>query len=236
MTLTVQKLTHYFNHPDDYLYKNVSLKFDPATLYAIVGESGSGKTTFVSFLAGLDSPVSGVISYNGKDIRKIGLTKYRNQDVTVVFQAYNLMNYMTALENVVSALSITKSKHAGNQQYAIDLLASVGIEGELATKNVQKLSGGQQQRVAIARALAVDAPIVVADEPTGNLDEQNTKEITEIFQRVAHQSKKTVIMITHDQKVADMADVKITLENRQFTVKNSPDKVSDDKPPAVLIN
>ncbi|MFT8325156.1 ABC transporter ATP-binding protein [Oenococcus sicerae] len=226
MTLTVQKLTHYFNHPDDYLYKDVSLKFEAAKLYAIVGESGSGKTTFVGFLAGLDSPVSGTINFYGKDIKKIGLTKYRNQDVTIIFQAYNLITYMSALENVMSALSITQSKHAGDKKYATGLLASVGIEGELTTKNVQKLSGGQQQRVAIIRALAVDAPIIVADEPTGNLDSENTKEITQIFQKVAHESKKTVIVITHDQKVASMADVGITLDDRKFTVKDVKRKAS----------
>ncbi|OIK57633.1 ABC transporter [Oenococcus oeni] len=226
MTLAVQKLTHYFNHPDDYLYKDVSLKFESSKFYAIVGESGSGKTTFVSFLAGLDSPAAGTINFNGKDIRKIGLTKYRNQDVTIIFQAYNLMTYMSALENVMSALSITNSKHAGDKQYATDLLASVGIDGDLINKNVQKLSGGQQQRVAIIRALAVDAPVVVADEPTGNLDSQNTKEITQIFKKVAHDSKKTVIVITHDQKVASMADVKIVLDDRKFTVKKPRKRVS----------
>ncbi|WP_143875638.1 ATP-binding cassette domain-containing protein, partial [Oenococcus oeni] len=113
-----------------------------------------------------------------------------------------------------------------DKQYATDLLASVGIDGDLINKNVQKLSGGQQQRVAIIRALAVDAPVVVADEPTGNLDSQNTKEITQIFKKVAHDSKKTVIVITHDQKVASMADVKIVLDDRKFTVKKPRKRVS----------
>ncbi|MDR0899019.1 MAG: ABC transporter ATP-binding protein [Lactobacillaceae bacterium] len=218
MTLTVKNLTHSFGHPDDALYKDVNMEFKPSTLYSIVGESGSGKTTFLSFIAGLDVPNSGDVEFDGKPIQKIGLVNYRKHDVAIVFQAYNLLNYMTALENVLSALSITESKHKGDKEYALQLLERVGIDKTLATKNVQKLSGGQQQRVAVVRALAVDAPVILADEPTGNLDSETSKGIISLFQEIAHKDDKTVIIVTHDDNVAAAADVKIRLADREFEI------------------
>lgn len=216
--LSVKNLTHQYPHSEAPLYQNVNMDFQPATFYAIVGESGSGKTTLLSFLAGLDTPSSGEILIDNQNISEKGLTTYRQRDVSVVFQSYNLLNYMSALDNVLTALSVTNSKHAGNRDYALEKLAALGITAELAQKNVQQLSGGQQQRVAIARALAVDAPIVLADEPTGNLDEDNTDAVLDILVQLAHKAHKTVIAITHENQVAQRADVQIKLEKRAFTV------------------
>ncbi|API71694.1 MULTISPECIES: ABC transporter ATP-binding protein [Leuconostoc] len=218
MTLAIKDLTHQYNAQEKPLYEHINMSFEPKTLYSIVGQSGSGKTTLLSFLAGLDTPSEGTITLDGEDISKYGLTKYRNQKVAIIFQSYNLLNYMTAAQNVSSALSMTKSKHTGDKDYIYATLEKLGINRTLADKNVQQLSGGQQQRVAIARALAVDAKIVIADEPTGNLDEENTQEVIKIFQELAHEVGKTVILVTHEPNVAQAADVQISLKNRQFTI------------------
>jgi putative ABC transport system ATP-binding protein len=216
--LTVENLSHQYTTDDKPLYEDVNLKFEPGTMYSIVGESGSGKTTLLSFIAGLDTPKVGSIDLNGKSIKSIGLDKYRNRDVSIIFQAYNLMNYMSAFQNVKMALEITRSKNAGDKQYIETSLNKLGLQNELLNKNVQKLSGGQQQRVAVARALAVDAKIILADEPTGNLDAENTKEIISIFKEIAHKEGKTVIIVTHDSKVAKAADVQIKIQNRQVKI------------------
>lgn len=218
-TLTVNQLSHWYTNKEDTLYQDVSLKFDAEKFYAITGESGTGKTTFLSFLGGLDIPKEGNVRFSGKKISDIGLTNYRRKNVSIIFQAFNLIEYMTAEENLMSALAITNSKHRGDRTYALKVLESVGIDSDTAKRNVKKLSGGQQQRVAIARALSVDAPIILADEPTGNLDEKNTKEITSIFVKTAHQEHKTVIVVTHDPLVASMADTVIQLHDRSFSRK-----------------
>lgn len=216
--LTAKNISYWYTTEADALYKDVNLSFDAGKTYAIVGTSGSGKTTFLSLLAGLDQPKAGEILYEGTNIKKMGMTHYRNQAVSIVFQSYNLFNYMSALENVLSALAITKSKHAGDKQYALDMLKKIGLDETQATKNVQRLSGGQQQRVAIVRAMCCDAQLVVADEPTGNLDEANTKETIELFSELAHKQNKCVIIVTHEPDVAKMCDVTIELRNKEFTV------------------
>ncbi|MCT3035425.1 ABC transporter ATP-binding protein [Pediococcus parvulus] len=216
--LTVKNLTHWYGQADKPLYEDVDLSFDSDKVYTIVGASGSGKTTFLSFIAGLDKPQKGDIFLDSINIKKIGATNYRKHKVAIVFQQYNLLNYMSALDNILTALSVTDSEHKGEKQFVLDSLKGVGIEEADAKKNVQKLSGGQQQRVAIIRAMLVDANIVIADEPTGNLDGENSAMIIKLFQDLAHEHHKTVIIVTHDPKIADQGDVKISLENREFVV------------------
>lgn len=218
--LTAKNIGYWYTHEDDALYRNVNLDFEAGKTYAIVGSSGSGKTTFLSLLAGLDTPSEGEILYEGQSLNKICLTNYRNQDVTIVFQSYNLFTYMSALDNVLTALAITKSKHKGDKDYALSMLNQIGLDEGQAQKNVQRLSGGQQQRVAIVRAMCCDAKLVVADEPTGNLDETNTKETIQLFSQLAHDQGKCVIIVTHEPDVAAMCDVQIELKNKQFTVQN----------------
>lgn len=216
MTLEIKHLTHWYTDRDHKLYEDVNLIFESGRFYAIVGESGSGKTTLLSFLAGLDEPREGDILVDGVSIKEIGLTKFRQKYVSTIFQAYNLLNTMTAFQNVQTALAITGSIHAKDKAYILDQLARVGIDEEKAHKNVQRLSGGEQQRVAIVRALLVDAPIVAADEATGNLDHENSQKIVDLFAELAHEFGKTVILITHDRDVASRADEQLLLQNHVF--------------------
>lgn len=214
--LETKDLTYWYNSSNQPLFKDVNLSFEAGKLYAIVGRSGSGKTTFLSLLAGLDKPKAGDIWYQGQPLKKIGLTNYRRHDVSVVFQAYNLFTYMSPLNNLMTAMAITNSQHQGDKQYATDILTRVGIAAEDVNRNVTHLSGGQQQRVAIARTMVCDAPLVVADEPTGNLDEQNTQSIIEQFQQLAHSEGKCVILVTHESDVAAQCDEQIKLANNEF--------------------
>lgn len=216
MTLEIKHLTHWYTDRDHKLYEDVNLTFESGRFYAIVGESGSGKTTLLSLLAGLDEPREGDILVDGVSIKEIGLTKFRQKYVSTIFQAYNLLNTMTAFQNVQTALAITGSIHAKDKAYILDQLARVGIDEEKAHKNVQRLSGGEQQRVAIVRALLVDAPIVAADEATGNLDHENSQKIVDLFAELAHEFGKTVILITHDRDVASRADEQLLLQNHVF--------------------
>jgi putative ABC transport system ATP-binding protein len=180
--------------------KGVNATFQSGKLYAIVGESGSGKTTLISLIAALDRIQSGDIKFDGKSLRKIGETAFRLKYVNIVFQAFNLIKYMTARENVEVALDFT-GHGRGEKERAYELLEHVGIGRDKANRLVQKLSGGEQQRVAIARAMAGNVPIVVADEPTGNLDEKTEERILELFKDLAD-AGKIVIMVTHSGKVA----------------------------------
>ncbi|WP_421000809.1 ABC transporter ATP-binding protein [Carnobacterium maltaromaticum] len=199
------------------LYQHVNLTFEKGVLYSILGSSGSGKTTFLSLLAGLEKPKEGEILYEGTSISKMGLTKFRNQKVSIVFQAYNLLPYMTALQNIVTAMEITRSKETDKKAYALKMLKKVGISEDLANKNVMKLSGGQQQRIAIVRAMCTDTELIVADEPTGNLDEETSRDIIHLFQELAHKENKCIILVTHEKEVANESDVCIQLKNKEFT-------------------
>ena len=178
------------------MLKQVSASFDEGSFYAIVGSSGSGKTTFLSLLAGLDSPDSGQIRYGGETVQKKKLNKYRRNNISLVFQNYNLIDYLTAEENV----------KLGGKRNAGDLLERVGIPSEAWKRNVLQLSGGQQQRVAIARALASEAKVLLADEPTGNLDEETAGGITELLRLTAHEMGKCVIVVTHSRALSEEAD------------------------------
>lgn len=216
MTLRTQNIGYWYtNNPDDYLFKDVNLNFEKGKVYSILGQSGSGKTTFLSLLAGLDSPKAGEISLNDKDITKSGLTNYRKNAVSTIFQAYNLMTYMTARQNVQTALEIS-NKSVDNAKIE-ELFELVGIPKGLIDKPVLQLSGGQQQRVAIVRALATEHDIIIADEPTGNLDEETTQDIVNIFKEIAHQQNKTVIIVTHETAVANETDVIFELKKKRFT-------------------
>ncbi|SDW28915.1 ABC transporter ATP-binding protein [Streptococcus equinus] len=216
MTLHTKNIGYWYtNNPDDYLFKDVNLSFERGKIYAILGQSGSGKTTFLSLLAGLDSPKAGKIYLDDKDINKSGLTNYRKNAVSTIFQAYNLMTYMTARQNVQTALEITNTP-VDNAKID-ELFELVGIPKEMIDKPVLQLSGGQQQRVAIVRALATNHNVIIADEPTGNLDEETTQDIVNIFKDIAHQQNKTVIIVTHETAVAKETDVVFELKKKQFT-------------------
>ncbi|GFH41699.1 ABC transporter ATP-binding protein [Lactococcus hodotermopsidis] len=220
MTLKIENLTYYYTqNADDYLFKDVTETFDEGVMYAILGSSGSGKTTLLSLLAGLDTPKSGTVKFDETDIKKQGLTKYRLNTVSTVFQSFNLLTYMTAFQNVKTAINISGVKYADEKQAIIDIFAKVGLGEELIYKPVKQLSGGQQQRVAIARSLITKSKIIIADEPTGNLDEQTTQDIVKIFQDIAHNENKIVIVVTHENEVAKASDVIYELKDKVFARK-----------------
>lgn len=204
------------------ILKDVSIGFESGTFYSIIGPSGSGKTTALSLAGGLDVPTSGKVLFQDQDIAKIGYTKHRRHNVALVFQNYNLIPYLNALENVVVAMEITNTYKGERKEKALQLLSMVGLTGEDIHRPVTKLSGGQQQRVAIARSLAGDAPIVLADEPTGNLDENSAAEIIQIFQKLAKEMGRCVIVVSHSTRVAKASDAIICFKNNTLQPLNNP--------------
>lgn len=206
-SLVVDQVSYYYNN-NKMILDNLSLEFERGKMYVILGPSGCGKTTLLSLLGGLDVPKSGTILFEGQDIGKEGLEKHRRENVSFVFQNYNLIDYMTPEENV----NLTA------KQDALTILQKLGLSKEECKRNVLKLSGGQQQRVAIARALASDNPIILADEPTGNLDEDTSNEITEIFKQSAREYNRCVIIVSHSTEVAKQADIVYQLNHGKLQV------------------
>ena len=182
--------------------QNVSAELETGKMYAILGPSGSGKTTLLSLLGGLDVPTQGSVLFDGEDIAAKGLEHHRRNHISLIFQSYNLIDYMTPVENVRLTAKLD----------ATPILERLGLEQDEITRNVLKLSGGQQQRVAIARALASDAPVILADEPTGNLDADTAEEITAILKESAHAFGKCVVVVTHSGEVAKQADVVLEIK------------------------
>ena len=183
---------------------NVSLNLRDNEFVAILGPSGSGKTTFLSLLSGLEYPDSGEIIYEGYEIKDIGYSEFRKKYVSIVFQDYNLIRYLSVYENIVTAMRIADRKV--HREEVLGFLKTLGLDEEMAFKKVTRLSGGEQQRVAIARAVAVNSKIILADEPTGNLDHNTSMEIFDLFKRLVKEYDKTVIMVTHNEKLAMMCD------------------------------
>ena len=208
---------YYKSQKDKVILNHISYSFEKGKMYAILGMSGSGKTTLLSLLAGLDVPVEGEICMNGENIMQKGLNRHRKENISLVFQNYNLIDYLTPVENV----------RLGGKQDAMSLLKEVGLDEIQSRRNVMQLSGGQQQRVAIARALASNAPVLLADEPTGNLDEDTANEIISIFSKLAHEKNRCVIMVTHSKELAQKADVILTLKKGEVIV--TEDTVLDEK-------
>ena len=213
--IETKKLNYYYQDGDmqRYILRDVSVSFEKGRFYTIVGESGSGKTTFLSMIAGLDVAKEGQVLFESTDIQTIGLENYRRNKISIVFQNNNLVPYLTAAENVLVAMDITDNVLPADQKaVAYNLLDYIGITREKADRIVSELSGGEQQRIAIARALATNSDVILADEPTGNLDEERESEIIEIFKRLAHENDKAVIVVTHSQEVAEKSDVTYRLK------------------------
>lgn len=192
----------------------INLSFKPGVLYVIYGASGAGKTTLLSLLGGLDKPVEGSISLDGKEYKEIGYSELRKHHVSYIFQDYHLFPYMTPLENVELAMSISKI-HAHTND-AVALLHSLDLDDETIHRPVNQISGGQQQRTAIARALSCQPSYLLADEPTGNLDRENTRRIMEILTEIAHKQNKCVIVVTHSDYVQSCADVQLELADKSL--------------------
>ncbi|MCR1839386.1 ABC transporter ATP-binding protein [Murimonas intestini] len=199
--LELQEITYTYDNKQ-YVLRGINAKMEAGKMYAILGPSGCGKTTLLSLLGGLDSPSNGRVLFDGTDIEQTGLDEHRRKHVSFVFQTYNLIDYMTPQENV--RLIARKPP--------LPYLERLGLTKDEAKRNVLKLSGGQQQRVAIARALASEAPVILADEPTGNLDADTAQDIAEILKESAHEEGKCVVIVTHSNELAEQADAVFSLK------------------------
>ena len=207
--LEIKNLTYSYKDSREKVLANVNESFEEGRFYAIIGKSGSGKSTLLSLLAGLDEPDSGKILFNGENIQEAGYTNHRKNNISLVFQNYNLIDYLSPLENI----------RLVNNQAQQDILLELGLSEHQIKRNVMKLSGGQQQRVAIARALVSSAPVILADEPTGNLDENTASEIIEILKKLAKERNKCVIVVTHSKEVARAADIVFEIKNKKLINK-----------------
>ncbi len=200
---------------DEYVLKNINFEFEKGKIYAIKGRSGSGKTTLLSLISGLEKKYEGKIFYNDKDLSKMDLDNYRSQNVGIVFQSYNLLPQLTAIENIILSMDIGKLNINNKKEKAKELMEKVGLNKNMSNRRILKLSGGEQQRVAIARSLSYNPEIILADEPTGNLDKETEDEILSIFTELAHKENKCVIIVTHSQNVCDKADKIYELNNNK---------------------
>ena len=206
--LSIQNASYQYSDAtsDEYAIKDINFEFEKGKIYAIRGRSGSGKTTLLSLISGLERCTEGKIIFDGKDLKNINLDTYRNSEIGIVFQSYNLLPYMTASENNILSMDASGRKIENKKQKAIELMESVGLKESYADRRVLRLSGGEQQRVAIARSLSYNPKMIVADEPTGNLDKQTESEILDIFKKLAHEEGKCVIIVTHSPNVCDTVD------------------------------
>lgn len=204
--LEIKNVTYNYSNSSELVLSKVNQKFEIGKFYAIIGKSGAGKSTLLSLLAGLDKPGKGKILFKGNDIEKDGYSNHRKNNISLVFQNYNLIDYLTPLENV----------RLVNKNASETILFELGLDKSQINRNVMKLSGGQQQRVAIARALVSDSPIILADEPTGNLDADTAGEIIEILKKLAKERNKCVIVVTHSKEVANSADIVLELRDKNL--------------------
>lgn len=213
--LEFKNITYSYNNNTVILDK-VNATFEQGKFYTIIGPSGSGKTTFLSLAAGLDKANSGSILFDNKNINSIGFSNYRNKCISIIFQSYNLLTYMSALDNIICAMEIKDTKCPNKKEKAIEILKQVGLTEEQGKQKVLTLSGGQQQRVAIARALATESNLILADEATGNLDENTSNEIISIFEKLVKEHNKTVILVTHNNEIAKKSDITYLVKNKQL--------------------
>ena len=204
--LAMQNVSYQYGGTTKTVLKDVSAEFEEGKMYVIMGKSGAGKSTILSLISGLDVCTEGSIHYTGQDIKTIDRDQYRARNIGVIFQGYNLLNNATALENILLSMNISGSKEKKKEKYAYELLEKVGIDKETADRKILKLSGGEQQRIGIARALSHNPNIIIADEPTGNLDGETEKNIMDILLFLSHNDNKCVIIVTHSKQVSKYAD------------------------------
>ena len=188
---------------DEFVLKNINFEFEQGKIYAIKGKSGSGKTTLLSLISGLEKCNKGTILYEEKDLSKMDLDRYRSKEIGIVFQSYNLLPHLTAEENIILSMDINHTKNKNASFY----LEKVGLPSSYGNRKILKLSGGEQQRVAIARSLSYNPKMIIADEPTGNLDRETEDEILNIFKNLAQKENKCMIIVTHSKNVCDQADI-----------------------------
>jgi len=210
--LAIENLSYSYDKGETPVLKDINFEFEKGKIYAIVGRSGAGKTTLLSLISGLRKSTEGKILYDGKDISGLDREKYRSQNIGVVFQDFNLLPHLTALENVVLSMDIAGMKVADKKEYALQMLKKVELNEEKANRRILKLSGGEQQRVAIARALSYNPEVIIADEPTGNLDEATENAIIKILKGLAYEDDKCVIIVTHSPNISKNVDKMFSLQ------------------------
>ena len=212
MQLELQNVGYSYNGKELVL-RHVNYRFEDGRIYAITGRSGAGKTTLLSLLSQLTKPTEGKILYNGLDVSEVDQYLYRSQYAGVIFQSFNLLMHLTAVENVMLSMDIAGVKKENNRAYAMELLEKVGLSKEESQRRILKLSGGQQQRVAIARAVSYDPAILLADEPTGNLDSKTSADVLGLLKRTSNEFNQTIVMITHNNEIAQLADRIVRIED-----------------------
>ena len=204
--LTVDNVSYRYKNGDRLALNGVTCDFEAGQITAVVGPSGSGKTTLLSILAGLDRPSEGSVILNGADLASKNLDQYRREDVSVIFQAFQLFPLLTVMENVCYPMELLGTSKKEAQARAGELLTKVGISEEKWKRYPANLSGGEQQRVAIARSMASGARVLLADEPTGNLDGENSRNVVELLSTLAHDDDYCVVIVTHDPAIAEASD------------------------------
>lgn len=212
--LAIENLSYSYDKGETPVLKDINFEFEKGKIYAIVGRSGAGKTTLLSLISGLRKSTEGKILYDGKDISGLDREKYRSQNIGVIFQDFNLLPHLTALENVVLSMDIAGMKVADKKEYALQMLKKVELNEEKANRRILKLSGGEQQRVAIARALSYNPEVIIADEPTGNLDEATENAIIKILKGLAYEDGKCVIIVTHSPNISKNVDKVFSLREQ----------------------
>lgn len=222
--LEVKKLVKTFQTGDGQVTatNNISFKVQDGQFASIVGRSGSGKSTLLSLLGALDKPTSGSIVVGDQDVTKLSdhaLISYRGKTIGFVFQSYNLVPSLTALENVMLPMEFAGLSTGARKAQAIELLSQVGLEADQMERKPSRLSGGQQQRVAIARALANKPKLILADEPTGNLDSTTGKMIFDLLHDLSRSENTTIIVVTHDLQIAGKTDVTFKLDDGKLVSK-----------------
>ncbi|MCM1370702.1 MAG: ABC transporter ATP-binding protein [Clostridium sp.] len=219
--LKIENVSYRYNdaEKDDYVLKNLNFEFEAGKVYAIKGKSGSGKTTLLSLISGLEKDYEGSINFNGKELRKTDLDNYRSKYIGIVFQSYNLLPHLTAAENIILSMNVSNLKISNKEEKVIELMKSVGLKENQKDRRVLKLSGGEQQRVAIARSLSYNPRMILADEPTGNLDKETENEILKILTDLAKNENKCIIIVTHSENVCNQAD--IVYELKKSKLKNN---------------
>jgi putative ABC transport system ATP-binding protein len=212
--LAIENLSYSYDKGQTPVLKDINFEFEKGKIYAIVGRSGAGKTTLLSLISGLRKSTEGKILYNDKDISGIDREKYRSQNIGVIFQDFNLLPHLTALENVILSMDIAGMKVGDKKGYALQMLKKVDLNEEKANRRILKLSGGEQQRVAIARALSYNPEVIIADEPTGNLDEATENAIIKILKGLSYEDGKCVIIVTHSPNISKNVDKVFSLKEQ----------------------
>lgn len=210
--LSLQNISYRYDGSKKDVLKNLNVDFEKGKVYCIIGKSGAGKSTLLSLISGLDTCKTGEILYNGQSLTSLDRDRYRSNHIGVIFQGYNLLLNATAKENIILSMNISGVKSKNKSVIAETLLQDVGIDPDKGNRKVRNLSGGEQQRVGIARAISHEADIIIADEPTGNLDSDTQRDILKIFTALAHKHGKCVIIVTHSKQVTEIADTIFALK------------------------